>query len=114
MKIEISAQDFINYGSYHFSYPKMLDRVKQGLCPIEPISQVKEFEQERENPKSIGKKKINIDDYDVDDPFIDDAEVTTQYESIFQLDPEAPLKDTLPDLNFYVYRGELQVDVIEK
>lgn len=78
-----------------------------------------------------------FEEYDVDDPFIDDSEVTAVYESVFDLmlnsataetdsdtADEAALqvreastqttKRRLTTKDFYVYRGPIKVEVIEK
>ena len=99
---------------------------------------------EKTNKKNKKKKKKNVpprlEDYDIDDPFIDDSEVTAAYESVFDLmlkgrdndgddhldDGESDemvlvrekstrtMKRQLLPTDFYVYRGPIEVEVVEK
>lgn len=128
MKISISVEEFKALG-YHFSYPLLLEKTKQKQPLLSILTdrqnEIDSINIEQEKQKNISKKKTLQEDYDVDDPFIDDREVTAQYESIFQImDEEDTSNENVPNrnnlkhnrdnLNFYVYRGPLEVDYIEK
>lgn len=82
--------------------------------------------------KSKTRKRDNqerfVGDYDLDDPFIDDGDVAVAYESVFDLfGPDNSDADALdseyeqdyvldkpPLREFYVFRGEIQVEVVSK
>lgn len=116
MKLVISPEDFKAHGSYHFSYPLLVERYKKGEALVQPHPTTEKDDAGKKKKKVI--RKGGEDDYDIDDPFIDDCQVTTQFESIFQLmsgEGESADPSLLnQDLNFYIYRGPLQVDIIEK
>jgi hypothetical protein len=130
-KISVSAEDLKTLG-YHLSYPKLLEKTKRGepLASIIEDQRIRKEEEQKEKLAKIKKKRpLQEDDYDLEDPFIDDTEVTAQYESIFQVldeeedrgegkeeGEEKKIKRIVnPDnLNFYVYRGPLEVDYVEK
>jgi hypothetical protein len=130
-KISITEEELKALG-YHLSYPQLLEKTKHGeplLSILEDQKKLKEEEQ-KEKLSKIKKKRPIEEEYDLEDPFIDDTEVIAQYESIFQVleeeedqlavqegeGEEKKVKRLVnPDnLNFYVYRGPLEVDYIEK
>lgn len=131
-KISVTEEELRAFG-YHLSYPQLLEKTKRKeplLSILEDRLKQKEDEQ-REKLSKVKKKRPVEEDYDLEDPFIDDAEVTAQYESIFQVLEEDQASEHAGDkekeeekrvkrivnpdnLNFYVYRGPLEVDYIEK
>ncbi len=89
--------------------------------------------EKKKNKRNI--KAPKIEDYDVEDPFIDDSEVAAVYESVFDLmllgedsrdDPDSAAsvperersthtaKRPLTVKDFYVYRGPIEVELVEK
>lgn len=102
--------------------------------PMDIENELKKKDERSDGDKTKKKKKKAkrreagagaVGDYDFNDPFIDDDEVAVAYESIFDLmnqedyhsedGMEAEARDEKPPLKeFYVYRGEMQVEVVSK
>lgn len=102
-----------------------------------------EKSKKKKKKRSAQRKAPKVEDYDVDDPFIDDSEVGAVYESVFDLmmrgggpgeeeevsgeedefiedgltvrdRSTAHSKRAITMKDFYVYRGPIEVEVVEK
>lgn len=95
-------------------------------------------ETKRVKKKKETKKAPKLEDYDINDPFIDDSEMTAVYESVFDLMMKAEhhsgedatdeegidvpereqstekSKRALTAKDFYVYRGPIEIELVEK
>lgn len=98
--------------------------------------EVVEAEMKKMKKKKITKKMKELD-YDLDDPFIDDSEITDVYQSVFELmrgnggggggtgdghdsedakneDSKLKLKSKKREGNFFVYRGTMTPEILAK
>lgn len=103
----------------------------EGEKAIDADEQETKPEKGKKDKKSGTSRKRREDEYNMSDSFIDDDEVAVAYESIFDLfhnhgedlaegeaieaRPRGAAEDEKPPLReFYVYRGEMQVEVVSK
>jgi hypothetical protein len=117
---------------YHVNVPTAIERLKQGRPPLPTVEELAEQQRQRdlEQQQTQSRRTRRPDDeYDMEDPFIDDQDAPNrgQYESVLlpllshdadghndEEEGGGAKANWTGDVNFYVYRGPLEVDVIEK
>lgn len=129
MHIRLSKAELLSgHFHYHLHVPTVKERLKEGLPPVPTQEELEDRERQLhlQAKAAASKRRQPQEGYDMADPFIDDTDVVKgQFESV--LLPSGPSLDENDegggvtavagfsgDVNFYVYRGPLEVDVIEK